>query len=39
MQLLNHADTQPVKRYKRWKGCAIIYDIKFWMLQVRENES
>jgi len=40
MQLHNDADTQLVKRFKRQKVCAIycIYDIKFYMLQVRENE-
>jgi len=36
MQFHNHADTQPVKRFERDMRC--IYDIKFWMLQVRKNE-
>ena len=36
MLLRNHVDAQLVKRYK---GYAIyIYDIKFALLQVRENE-
>jgi len=38
MQVRNHADAQSVKRFKREKGYAMyIYDIKFGMLQVREN--
>ena len=39
MELRNDADTQPVKRFKRYKGYALqIYDIKFGLLLVRENE-
>jgi len=38
MQLRNHADTQPVKRSKRWKGHAIYTcSTNFGMLEVREN--
>ena len=39
MQLRSHADTQTVNRSQRWKNYAIIYRIKFGMLQVRENEA
>jgi len=39
MQLRSHADTQTVNRSQRWKNYAIIYRIKFGMLQVRENET
>ena len=35
MQLRNHADTQPSKRYE---GLCDIHDINVGMLQVRENE-
>jgi len=35
MQLHNHVDTQPVKRFERAMQC--IYDIKFGMLLVRKN--
>ena len=40
MKLRNHEDTQPVKPFKWWKsyGIGYIHDIKFGMLQVRENE-
>ena len=35
----HHADTQTVMCFKQWKGYAIyICDVKFEMLQVRENE-
>jgi len=39
MQLSNHADTQAAKRFEHYKSYAIYpYDIKFEMLQMRENE-
>ena len=38
MQLRNHADTQPVKRFQGWMDYAIYtYRIKFIMLEVHEN--
>jgi len=36
MQFHNHVDTQPVKRSQKAVRC--IYNIKFGMLQVRENK-
>jgi len=38
MQLRNHADSQPAKRFKRKKGHAIYTRYTFGMLQVREKE-
>jgi len=38
MQVCNHADAQTFKRFKRYKAYATLHDIKFGMLQVRENE-
>ena len=39
MKLLNHVDTQTVKRSKRYKGYAICRQhFKFGMLQEHENE-
>ena len=38
MQLRKHSDAQPVKRFKRWNAMRYVYDIKFEMLQVRQNE-
>jgi len=39
MQLRNHADSKTMKRSLGWKGYAIYtYNIKFGLLEVRENE-
>jgi len=38
MQLCNHVQSKPVKRFQQLKAMRYTYDITFGMLQVRENE-
>jgi len=38
VQLLNHADTQPVERLKCKRAMRYLYEIKSGMLEVREDE-
>ena len=37
LQLRNHADVQPMKRFERRKGYAIYIRYQYGLLQVREN--
>jgi len=38
IQFHNHVDTQPVKRFKRYKRFATYIRYQIWNGQVRENE-